>query len=131
MTTADEVEAFARKIHETLGPGFSERVYHNCMEVELRENGIKYESERWLPIFYKGHTVGTLRADIVVENSVIVEFKAVAKLNEAAETQARNYLFLTGLREAVLINFGKALETRRVVVVRASPCTSSSCTTVP
>ena len=124
-----DVEAFALKIHNTLGPGFSERVYHNCMEVELRKHGIQYESERWLPIYYEGHTVGTLRADIVIDNKVILEFKAVAKLNDAAETQARNYLFLTGLREAVLINFGKALETRRVV--RESPCTSSSCTTAP
>lgn len=123
------MEAFARKIHETLGPGFSERVYHNCMEVELRNHGIKYESERWLPVYYEGHTVGTLRADIVVENRVILEFKAVAKLNDAAETQARNYLALTGLREAVLINFGKELEIRRVVSV--SPCTSSSRTTEP
>lgn len=123
------MEAFARKIHETLGPGFSERVYHNCMEVELRNHGIKYESERWLPVYYEGHTVGTLRADIVVENRVILEFKAVAKLNDAAETQARNYLALTGLQEAVLINFGKELEIRRVVSV--SPCTSSSRTTEP
>lgn len=123
------MEAFARKIHETLGPGFSERVYHNCMEVELRNHGIKYESERWLPVYYEGHTVGTLRADIVVENRVILEFKAVAKLNDAAETQARNYLALTGLEEAVLINFGKELEIRRVVSV--SPCTSSSRTTEP
>lgn len=125
----DLIEGFARKIHDALGPGFSERVYHNCMEVELRNNGVQYESERWLPIFYEGHTVGTLRADIVIEQSVILEFKAVAKLNEAAETQARNYLALTGLREAVLINFGKTLETRRVCC--ESPCTSSSRTTAP
>lgn len=125
-----DVEAFALKIHNTLGPGFSERVYHNCMEVELRKHGIQYESERWLPIYYEGHTVGTLRADIVIDNKVILEFKAVAKLNEAAETQARNYLSLTGLREAVLINFGKSLECRRVVV-HVSESTSSSHTTEP
>jgi GxxExxY protein len=124
-----DVESLALKIHKTLGPGFSERVYHNCMEVELRKHGVQYESERWLPIYYEGHTVGTLRADIVIENKVILEFKAVAKLNEAAETQARNYLALTGLREAVLINFGKSLECRRVVNVSES--TSSSHTTEP
>lgn len=124
-----DIEGFARKIHETLGPGFSERVYHNCMEVELRNHGIKYESERWLPIMYEQHTVGTLRADIVIDNRIVLEFKAVAKLNDAAETQARNYLALTGLREAVLINFGKDLETRRIVC--ASPSISSSCTTEP
>jgi GxxExxY protein len=130
MSMATDVESFALKIHETLGPGFSERVYHNCMEVELRKHGIQYESERWLPIFYEGHTVGTLRADIVIENRVILEFKAVAKLNDAAETQARNYLALTGLREAVLINFGKSLECRRVVAC-AGESTSSSHTTEP
>lgn len=125
-----DVESFALKIHKTLGPGFSERVYHNCMEVELRKHGIQYESERWLPIYYEGHTVGTLRADIVVENRVILEFKAVAKLNDAAETQARNYLALTGLREAVLINFGKSLECRRISL-DAGLSISSSHTTEP
>lgn len=130
MSMSTDVESFALKIHKTLGPGFSERVYHNCMEVELRKHGIQYESERWLPIYYEGHTVGTLRADIVVENRVILEFKAVAKLNDAAETQARNYLALTGLREAVLINFGKSLECRRISL-DAGLSISSSHTTEP
>jgi GxxExxY protein len=57
------IEAFAREIYSQLGPGYSERVYHNAMEVLLREKGIPYESERIITIPFKGHVIGNLRAE--------------------------------------------------------------------
>jgi GxxExxY protein len=101
----NELCAMARKIWETLGPGFSERVYHNAFEVELRLRGIFYETERILPITYEGHNVGNLRADLVIDGQTIVELKSTTKLKEEFENQARNYMRLTGIPSALLINF--------------------------
>ena len=99
----------ANEIYTTLGPGDSERVYHNAMEVILREKGIHYESERIIPILFKGHVIGNLRADIVINRSIILEFKTIKNLNESTEIQAHNYLNLTGLETAYLINFPPTL----------------------
>ena len=59
------IHEYVAEIYTILGPGFSERVYHNAIEVLLRENGISYETERIIPITFKGHTIGNLRADII------------------------------------------------------------------
>ncbi|ADQ91039.1 hypothetical protein MpV1_116c [Micromonas sp. RCC1109 virus MpV1] len=100
-----EIEAFAREIYSQLGPGYSERVYHNAMEVLLRERGISYESERIIPIPFKGHVIGNLRADIIINNEIVLEFKTIKTLNDAAELQGQNYLHLTGLKVAYLVNY--------------------------
>lgn len=99
------IEAFAREIYSQLGPGYSERVYHNAMEVLLRENGIQYESERIITIPFKGHVIGNLRADIIINNEIVLEFKTIRTLNDAAELQGNNYLRLTGLKTAYLVNY--------------------------
>lgn len=101
----NELPAIAQKIWQTLGPGFSERVYHNAFEVELRLRGIFYETERILPITYEGHNVGNLRADLVIDGQIIVELKSTTKLKDEFENQARNYMRLTGIPSALLINF--------------------------
>lgn len=116
MTTVD-VRALAQTIWDELGPGYSERVYHNCMEVLLRKHGIPYESERIVPICFEGHTVGNLRADIIVNSELVLEFKAVAKLTDAADTQACQYLRLLGLTKAYVINFGKELEVKNITLL--------------
>jgi GxxExxY protein len=100
-----DVEALAKKIYSQLGAGYSERVYHNAMEVLLRQYGIQYESERIVPIPFDGHVIGNLRADIIINNTVVLEFKTIKTLNDQAELQARNYLRLTGLKIAYLINY--------------------------
>ena len=99
-----DVHALAREVY-TLGGGYSERVYHNAMEVLLRKSGIPYETERIVPITFRGHIIGNLRADIIVNNEIVLEFKTIKTLNDQAEVQARNYLSLTGLKKAYLINF--------------------------
>jgi GxxExxY protein len=114
------IEAFAREIYSQLGPGYSERVYHNAMEVLLREKGIPYESERIIPIPFKGHVIGNLRADIIIDNEIVLEFKTIRTLNDAAELQGSNYLRLTGLKTAYLVNYPphpeREVEVRRIQV---------------
>ena len=100
-----DVPSLAKRIYAALGPGYSERVYHNAMEVELRKSGVPYETERHVPIKYEGHVIGTLRSDIIIDRRVVLEFKAVAKINDAAITQARIYLEQLDLNEAFVINF--------------------------
>jgi GxxExxY protein len=100
-----ELVAIANKIWEKLGPGFSERVYHNAFEVELRVRCIPYETERIITIEYEGHNVGNLRADLIIGGKLIVELKSVTKLREEFENQAKNYMRLTGIKYALLINF--------------------------
>ena len=99
------IHDYVREIYSILGPGFSERVYHNAMEVILRENGISYESERIIPIVFKGHTIGNLRADIIIEKATVVELKSVKTINDMMIAQARNYLNLLNLQDAYLVNF--------------------------
>ena len=85
-----EIETYATEIYSQLGPGYSERVYHNAMEVLLRSKNIPYESERIIPIPFQGHVIGNLRADIVIDNKIILEFKTIKTLNESAEVQGHN-----------------------------------------
>ena len=110
-----------KEVYEELGPGYSERVYHNAVEVMLREKHIPYESERIIPILFKGHVIGNLRADIIVNNETVLEFKTIRTLNDAAELQGQNYLRLTGLRMAYLVNFpphpDRKVEVRKIASV--------------
>jgi len=99
------IHDWVKEIYNTLGSGFSERVYHNAMEVMLRENGVSYETERIIPIVFKEHTIGNLRADIIIEKNIVVELKSVKTINDAMVSQARNYLNLLNLQEAYLVNF--------------------------
>ena len=99
------VKNISQKIFNTIGPGFSERVYHNAFEVELRLQGIQYETEKILPIRYEGHTVGNLRADLVIEGRTIVELKSAAKIRDEYRQQVSNYLKLTGLTAGYIVNF--------------------------
>jgi GxxExxY protein len=101
----ERLESMASKIYENLGAGYNECVYHRAFEVLLRQECIPYETERIVPIVFEGHAIGNLRVDLIVENECIVELKALAKLNESAKTQTKNYMKLTGLTRALLVNF--------------------------
>jgi len=111
-----DVEQLVKDVYSELGPGYSERVYHNAMEVLLREKKIPYESERHILVHYRGHVVGQLRADIIIDGRIILELKAIKTLTDGMELQARKYLDLTGLRTAYLVNF--PLQPDREVEIR-------------
>lgn len=89
-----------------LGPGYLESVYKNALMRELELNGLRATSEVPLKVSYKDVLVGEFRADIIVENSVIVELKAVETLHMTHEVQLVNYLTITGIDSGLLVNFG-------------------------
>jgi GxxExxY protein len=99
------IAEYANEIYDTLGPGYSERVYHNAMEVMLRAHNRPYETERIIPILFKGNTIGHLRADLIIDNDIIVELKATRMLNDSNKVQLMNYRTLTGIKNGILINF--------------------------
>ncbi len=93
-------------IRRQLGPGYLEAVYKNAMLIELRKNNLSYEVEKPIKVYYEGVLVGDYKADIVVENLLILELKAVSSLHVAHELQLVNYLTATGIDNGLLINFG-------------------------
>ena len=101
----EQIKEFANEVFKKLGPGYSERVYHNAMEVMLRENGIPYETERIVPIEFHGHVIGNIRADLIVNNNIVVELKAIKNIQPQMEIQARNYLQLLDLPLGMVVNF--------------------------
>ena len=98
----------AMAVHRHFGPGYLEEVYKNALMVELEAAGLLSEQEVPISVVYKGVRVGDYRADIVVENRLILELKAVTALNAAHEAQLVNYLNATGIDDGLLINFGAA-----------------------
>lgn len=101
----ESVSHLARRIWTQLGPGFSERVYHNAMEVGLRRIGLSYQTERIVPITFDDHVIGNIRADLIVGTSLLVELKSVRALKDEHRVQTRMYMKLLGLPEGLLINF--------------------------
>ena len=98
----------AFEIHNQLGPGFGEEIYQKAFEHELALRSVPFERQETIQVVYKGQLVGTYRLDLVVDNKIIVELKAVAGLNDLFKQQLRSYLKATGLRLGILINFGAA-----------------------
>ena len=102
----EKIIGLAMKVHRVLGPGFLESVYRRALLLELRRAGLPVEDDRRISVFYDGQSVGDFTADILVEDRVIVELKAVETLNKVHEVQTVNYLTATGLDVGLLINFG-------------------------
>lgn len=80
------------KVHNTLGPGFQEVIYQRCLAIELTNAGLEFVREQAHTIYYNGIEVGTRRADFVIENRVVVELKALVKLEDVHLAQAKNYV---------------------------------------
>ena len=105
------------EVNKVLGSGFLEKVYENALMVELKRRGLQAKSQVPLKVIYKGETVGEYFADIVVENKVLIELKAVDQLAKGHEAQLLNYLHATGIKVGLLINFnGPRAEIKRFVV---------------
>ena len=113
---SEKVIAAAFTVGNTLGCGFLEKVYENALVHELRELGISLRQQWSIPVRYKGSLVGDFVADLLVEECLLVELKAVKTLDDIHFAQCLNYLKATGLRACLLINFGsKKVEVRRLV----------------
>jgi len=113
----ESVKAIAHRVWSQLGSGFSERVYHNAMEVGLRQSGIPYQTERIIPVMFDGHAIGNIRADLIVNSNLIVELKSVRSLKDEHRIQARMYMRLLAIPDAMLINFGESLELEHLSAV--------------
>src|SRR5213592_652802 len=96
----------AMTVHSALGPGFLESVYQNALIWELRKTGLKAEAGKPITVQYDGQIVGAFTADLLVNDSFIVELKATQSLAKAHEVQLVNYLVATGIDEGLLVNFG-------------------------
>jgi GxxExxY protein len=108
----------AFEVHKVLGSGFMEKVYENALLEELKIRGLKTESQKPITVFYKKRIVGEYCVDILIEDSIIIELKALEKLSVIHELQLKNYLRATGIQLGLLINFGKSVEIKRKYVKR-------------
>ena len=106
----------AHTVHNKLGYGFLEKVYHNSLVIELRKRGIFTEQEKQIEVKYDNQIVGEYFADIVVDNKVVVEVKSADKYNPVFEAQLLNYLKATGLEVGLIINFGSSVQVKRMVL---------------
>ncbi len=98
------------KIHKSLGPGLLEKIYEECLCVELEQAGIKFERQQPIPIFYSGKQLNTFfQADLIVENKVLIEIKSVNELSAIHHAQILTYLKLTKPKLGLLINFNVPL----------------------
>lgn len=104
------------QVHKVLGNGFQEVIYQRALAIELTDNGITFEREKEMPIFYKEQQIGTRRVDFLIEGVVSVELKALTKLEDVHLAQAINYLEAYNIEIGMLINFGaKSLEFKRLI----------------
>ncbi|MDR4496752.1 MAG: GxxExxY protein [Candidatus Scalindua sp.] len=100
-------------VYDELGNGFLESVYEKSLMIELKDMGLKAVNQQSLDVFYKKHLVGDFKADIIVEDKIVIEIKAVTKLTPHHEAQLINYLKATGIKLGLLVNFGEELEFKR------------------
>jgi len=100
----------ALKVHKALGPGLLENAYEECLFYELKKQGLKVEKQKALPLVYEEVKMEIgYRVDIMVENKVIIELKAVEALNDVHLAQILTYLKLSDCKLGMLINFNVAL----------------------
>ncbi len=104
-----EVIGVAIEVHRILGPGFLESVYEGAMAVEFKSRKISFERQKEIAVTYKKHPVGINRLDFLVENTLVVELKAVASITPLHEAQVLSYLKATNCSLALLINFNVPL----------------------
>lgn len=107
----------AMEVHNQLGYGFLEKVYENALLFELKNKNIEVKNQIPIKVYYKGSIIGNYIADVFVEDKVILELKSVEKIIDSHIAQTINYLKATGLKLAIIINFGKEkLEYERIVL---------------
>lgn len=105
----------AMKVHSTLGNGFQEVIYQRAMVIEMEKQGLHFEREMEMTIYYDDTAIGNRRVDFFVEDVIMVELKALIKLEDVHLAQAMNYCQAYNLPIGLLINFGsKSLEFKRV-----------------
>jgi len=106
----------AIEVHKELGPGFLEKIYEEALKLQLSEFGIRFESQKEIKIEFHDMEIGKHRLDLIIEDKIILELKAVKELLNIHMAQLRSYLKATGLKTGLLINFSKPkIEVKRIV----------------
>ena len=108
----------AHLVHDELGFGFLEAMYGNALYKELCRMGIKCECQKTMDVFYKGDKVGHYIADMVIEDKIVVELKAVVDLRPEHEWQLINYLAASNMNLGLLINFGQSVKVKRKILTK-------------
>ena len=107
----------AMEVHNQLGPGFPEKIYQAAVEHELTLRDIPFVRQFHVPIDYKGQRMADFYLDLVIDQKIDLELKALSDLTSAHEAQTIAYLKASGLRLGLLLNFGRAsLQTKRVIL---------------
>jgi len=106
----------AYTVHNTLGYGFLEKVYHNALAIELRKRDFFVEVEKAIVVKYEQQIIGEYFADIVVNGKIILEIKATDKYNPVFEAQLLNYLKAADLNVGLIVNFGPSVQVKRMVL---------------
>ncbi|MFH1772298.1 MAG: GxxExxY protein [Candidatus Omnitrophota bacterium] len=104
----EKIIGCAYKVYNSIGYGFLESVYEKSLLIELEKKGLKAESQQPIKVYYEGKIVGDFKADIIVEDLVIIEIKSVRKLIKEFEVQLVNYLTATHKPVGLLINFAES-----------------------
>jgi GxxExxY protein len=112
----EKIIGCAYKVYNQMGFGFLESVYEKCLLIELKKAGLLAESQIPINVFYDGENVGEFAADILVEETIILELKSVRRVIQAHEVQLVNYLTSTGKEVGLILNFGpEKLDIKRKV----------------
>ena len=105
----------AMKVHSVLGNGFQEVIYQRALAIEMENQGLSFQRELEMPLYYDGRSIGSRRVDFLVEEEVLVELKAVIKMEDVHLAQGLNYLVAYKIDKGLLLNFGaQSLEVKRL-----------------
>ena len=111
----DQIIRVFYEVYNELGHGFLESVYHRSLVLALQSVGLNVCSPMNIPVWFRGNQVGHFQADIVVQNCVLLELKAVRMLDSSHRAQLLNYLRATDIEVGLLLNFGEKPEFKRVI----------------
>ena len=113
----ERIIACCYKVHSELGPGFIEKIYHAALKLAFNQEGLKYETEKRFEVCYQGKKVGILIVDLVIENKIIFEIKAITgNIPDVFKYQVLSYLKASNLKVGLLVNFGnKSCQVKRFI----------------
>ncbi len=113
----ERIIACCYKVHSELGPGFIEKIYHAALKLAFNQEGLKYESEKRFEVCYQGKKVGNLIVDLVIEDKIIFEIKAITgNIPDVFKYQVLSYLKASNLKVGLLVNFGnKSCQVKRFI----------------
>jgi GxxExxY protein len=109
----EKIICCAYRVHNTLGPGFLEKVYENALRIELQRLGLLVKQQEPIEVVYDGQVVGEYYVDLWVEDRAVIELKAIQTLAKQHEVQLVNYLTATSINSGLLLNFGSSVQVKR------------------